>query len=109
MAIYNYKVSLTPKESFEMIKQNQNAELVYEEDFDLGGGKFTATLIFEKYYMRAKNRAALIVLIHNFDGITDIRAISTGSSEGMFFNFDWGAADHFANSVGEVLSDYIID
>lgn len=109
MAIYTYKVSLTPKEAFEMIKENQNAELVYEEDFNLEGDKFTGTLIFEKYYIRASNRAALIVLIDNFNGITDIRSISTGSSQGMIFNFDWGAADSFANSVGDILRNYIID
>ena len=109
MAVYNYKVSLTPFDAFQMIKQRQDAELVYEEDFTVNGDKFTGTLIFEKYYIRAKNRAALIVLINNFNGITDIKSISTGSSEGMIFNFDWGAADHFANSVGEILADYIID
>lgn len=109
MAIYNYKVSLAAKEAFQMIRQNQKAELVYEEEFNLDGDKFTGTLIYDKYYMRAKNRAALIVLIDNFNGSTDIRAISTGSSQGMIFDFDWGAADHFANSVGEILRDYIID
>lgn len=99
MAIYNYKVSLAAKEAFQMIRQNQKAELVYEEEFNLDGDKFTGTLIYDKYYMRAKNRAALIVLIDNFNG----------SSQGMIFDFDWGAADHFANSVGEILRDYIID
>lgn len=109
MAIYNYKVRLSPKEAFEKIKLNQNADLVYEEEFQLNGDKFTGTLIFEKYYMRAKNRAALIVLINDFSGLTHITSVSTGSSEGIIFNFDWGAADNFANSVGEILHDFIID
>ncbi|MDR3600461.1 MAG: DUF6054 family protein [Desulfosporosinus sp.] len=38
-----------------------------------------------------------------------MRAISTGSSEGMIFNFDWGAADSFASSVQKVLERFIIE
>ncbi len=108
MTIYNYKVSLTPKQTFEMIKNKINAELVYEEEFDLGQGKFTATIIYEKYYMRTDSRAALIVLINNLNDLTFVRAVSTGSSQGIF-DIDWGAANSFANSVGKVLENYIID
>lgn len=109
MAIYKYKVNLKPLKVFELIKQEQYAELVYEEYLTVDEDKSTATLIYEKYYFRSSNRAALIVLIDNFKVVTEVKAISTGSSQGIVFNLDWGAADNFANSVGDTLKDYIID
>lgn len=73
----------------------------------MGNGIYIGTLIFEKYFMRVKNRVALVVIIDNIYGQTDVRSVSTGSSEGMIFNFDWGAADSFASSVHDILGDYI--
>ncbi|MGI6703757.1 MAG: hypothetical protein ACOX42_07005 [Clostridia bacterium] len=29
-------------------------------------------------------------------GYSEVRSIATGSSQGVFFNFDWGAADDYA-------------
>ncbi|WP_240985704.1 DUF6054 family protein [Acididesulfobacillus acetoxydans] len=54
----------------------------------MGKGIWIGTLVFEKYFMRVKNRVVLVVIIDNIYGQTDVRAISTGSSEGMIFNFD---------------------
>jgi hypothetical protein len=108
MSTLNFKVSISPIEALDLVKQNENADLVHEETHNLGNGSYIGTLIFEKYYMRVKNRVALVVIIDNIYGQTDVRSIATGSSEGMIFNFDWGAADSFSNSVQDILSDYII-
>ncbi|MDR3583721.1 MAG: DUF6054 family protein [Desulfosporosinus sp.] len=109
MSINNFKVSISPKEALELVKLNENADLVHEETHDLGNGIYIGTLVFEKYFMRVKNRVALVVIIDNIYGKTDVRAISTGSSEGMIFNFDWGAADSFASGVQKVLERFIIE
>lgn len=108
MSTLNFKVSIPPIEALDLVKQNENADLVHEEIHDLGKGIYIGTLIFEKYYMRVKNRVALVVIIDNIYGETDVRSIATGSSEGMIFNFDWGAADSFAGSVQDILDEYII-
>ncbi|AKL94847.1 hypothetical protein CACET_c13820 [Clostridium aceticum] len=108
MSKYNFKISITPKEALALVKKGQDADLVHEEFFDLGEGKFTGTLVFEKYYLRAGNRAALIVIADNIKGESTLRSIATGSSQGMFFNFDWGASDDFAYSVKRVLGDFIV-
>lgn len=108
MGRYNLRVGMDPIKAFDIIKREQNADLVHEEIFDLGEGKFIGILIFEKYYFRASNRAALNVIIDNTKGYTDIRSISTGSSESLFFKFDWGASDNFARSVEKILKNYII-
>ncbi|MDB5084233.1 MAG: hypothetical protein JWN30_1119 [Bacilli bacterium] len=34
----NFKISISPVEAFNVIKENQNADLVYEELNDLGDG-----------------------------------------------------------------------
>ncbi|HVJ47989.1 hypothetical protein [Desulfitobacterium sp.] len=33
--------------------------------------------------------------------------MSQGSSQGLIFNFDWGASDSFAFRIKEILQDYI--
>ncbi len=103
-----FNVAITPAEAMKLLKEQQNAELVDEELIDLGEGKFLATLVFEKYYFRASNRAALMVIIDNISGKTRVKSVATGSSQGMVFNFDWGAADDFAGSVEKILASYII-
>lgn len=112
MAKYDLKVSLDPKQAYDLIIEGQSragSDLVHEEFIDLGDGRYIGTLVFEKYYFRAKNRAALVVIIDNIKGYTDVRSISTGSSEGLVFNFDWGAADDFAYSVIKILDPYTIE
>ncbi|WP_420029315.1 DUF6054 family protein [Paenibacillus alvei] len=81
----------------------------HEEYHPLGEGKEIGTQVYEKYYFRSKNRAALIIMIDNLRGVTNVRVVATGSSEGLIFNFDWGAADDFASSVESILEEYIID
>ncbi|SRR5690554_6162066 len=104
----NFKVSLSPVEALEIIKSEQSSELVHEEILDIGNGKVVATLIFEKYYMRTSNRAALMVILDNLEGVTDLRVISTGSSQGVIFNFDWGASSDYVASVKKSLGEYIL-
>lgn len=110
---YTFEVNITPDKVVELVKDKQDAELVHEEVLEADDGKMVATLIFEKYYFRTSNRAALIVITDNFkgqgQGHTEVRSIATGSSQGLFFNIDWGAASNFANSVKTILEEYIVN
>lgn len=108
MSKYSLQVSIIPQRALELIKDNQDADLVHEELHDVGEGKFIGTLIFEKYFFRVKNRVALVVIADNLKSTTEVRVISTAGSEGLFFNFDWGASDDFADSIQKILSDYIV-
>ncbi|MBO0588265.1 DUF6054 family protein [Sporosarcina sp. E16_8] len=65
-------------------------------------------VVLEKYYMRSSNRASLTVTIDNLEGHTKVHAVASGSSEGMFMRFDWGAGNNFANSVELALGSYIV-
>lgn len=109
MSQLSFNVNIMPAEALELVKNNQDADLVYEEYNELGSDRLIGTQIYEKYFFRTSNRVALIVIIDNIKGITNVRAISTGSSEGLIFNFDWGAADDFVTSVEEILEEFIIE
>ncbi|MBB6218414.1 hypothetical protein HNQ80_004578 [Anaerosolibacter carboniphilus] len=109
MSIQNFKVSIDPTRAIGLVRDEENADLVYEEIHDLGENKYIGTLVFEKFFFRNSNRAALVVIIDNIKGYTDVRSVATGSSQGMIFNFDWGAASEFAGSVRDILENYIIE
>ena len=109
MSKCSFIVSLMPLQVMEKMKDEESAELIYEEFHDVGNSKYHGTLIFEKYFMRVGNRAALVVLVDNFKGETKVTSVATGSSQGMIFKFDWGAADSFAGSVKRILESYIIE
>ena len=108
MSKYVFKVNISPFEVLVELKKHMDADLVHEEILDVGDGKVVATLVFERYYFRTSNRAALMVILDNLEGSTDLRVISTGSSQGVIFNFDWGAASDYIESVRKSLKEYII-
>ncbi len=108
MAVIEFDVSITPKNTFNILSNEIGAELVYEETKSFEKEKELVILVFEKYYFRAENRASLTIIADNIDGVTSVRVIAAGSSKGLIFNFDWGAADNFAESVRKILDQYII-
>lgn len=109
MSLCEAKVSVAPGEALRLVADELNADLVHSELHELGGGKEFGVYVFEKYFMRVGNRAALTVVAENTGGATSVRAIATGSSQGVLFNFDWGAADDFAFSVKDILKQYIVE
>ncbi|HCJ56102.1 DUF6054 family protein [Lutispora sp.] len=109
MAEINFKISITPKAACDMLQELDSAELIYDELKRPAPGKEIAILVFEKYYFRSENRAAMTVIIDNFEGVTYVKAIAAGSSQGFIFNFDWGAADNFVESVRKVFKEYILE
>lgn len=61
-------------------------------------------LIYEKYYMRNSSRATLTVLISERDGEVTVDAVASGAGNGSLFNFDFGAAEDFEDSVRQSLT-----
>ena len=108
MAILEFTVSISPIETYNILNDEVNAELVHREIKNVDAGKQFVVMVFEKYYFRAENRAALTIIIDNVEGITSLRVIAAGSSKGWLFNFDWGAAESFADSIRKILEQYII-
>ncbi|NQS76794.1 MAG: hypothetical protein HQP61_10255 [Peptococcaceae bacterium] len=107
-----FKVNITPAEALGKVKDHhlsEGNELIHEELYDLGEGKAIGTLVFQKYYFRAGNRAALVVIADNLKGYNEVRSIATGSSQGAIFNFDWGAADDYAASTKKALKAHVLE
>ncbi|TCK98184.1 hypothetical protein EDC19_0602 [Natranaerovirga hydrolytica] len=109
MSLISFKVSKSPEEVLNMIKKGLSYELIHERVHHIEGDMISIVLVYEKYYMRNSSRAALTVTINNFNGYTQVESISAGSSQGLFFNIDWGAGEEFANSVKHILKEFIIE
>jgi hypothetical protein len=109
MSKCEFRVTLTPREVMERVKNYGEGELVHEEFHQLVGGKEIGTLVFERYFFRVSSRVALVVITDNLSGTTEVRSVSTGSSQGLFMNFDWGASGDYAYSVREALEGYVIE
>lgn len=108
MSEKSIRVSISPEEALAMVKSGITGELVHEETHRPCEDKFIGTLIFERYFFRVKNRVALVVISDNFSGETNVRIISTGSSEGILFNIDFGASEGFVGEAEKILKKYEI-
>lgn len=113
MSIREFTVKISPTEAMSVIESH------------VVGGSISGTLVdryvrqvgeyevhvmvLEKYYMRSSNRASLTVTIDDFGEDTKVHVVASGGSEGVFFRFDWGAGNSFANSVETALGSSIID
>ncbi|WP_342514216.1 DUF6054 family protein [Sporosarcina sp. FSL K6-1522] len=112
MSVREFIVNVSPTEAMEAIETyvvegSVSGTLVDRYARQVGEHE-VHVLILEKYYMRSNNRASLTVTIDNFDGKTKVHAVASGGSEGVFFRFDWGAGNNFANSVEVALNPYIV-
>lgn len=94
---------LTPREALEAVDRSVGrTEKIHDEFHDLGEFQ-SGMLVYEQYFSRVSNRIALIVTAENFTGQTRVRIIATGSSQGLVFNLDWGAAGAYVDEVLRIL------
>ncbi|WP_252504586.1 DUF6054 family protein [Sporosarcina sp. Marseille-Q4943] len=112
MSIKNFNVSISPSEAAsiiqsEIIRGSISGTLV-DHYRRTAGSSEVHVLIMEKYYMRSNNRASVTATIDDFEGATRVHVVAAGSSEGVFFRFDWGAGNNFATSVERALEQYIV-
>jgi hypothetical protein len=103
-------VSLTPMEANGQIKSAIVDGTISGEVIDcyerIIGDNVVIVLVLEKYYFRTKNRCSMTVTIDNFEGTTKVRAVASGSSQGIFLRFDMGAGNSFLQSVIDALDAY---
>ena len=65
----------------------------------------TILLVFEKYFMRVKNRVSASILIYPVEDGIQVDVIGSGGGQGALFSFDWGSEDSIAQTAGGILLD----
>lgn len=112
MSVREFNVSLNPVVAMQKIHEGVSGGSISGKLVDhyerAVGDHQVFVFVLEKYFIRTSNRSSMTVTIDNFDGVTKVHAVASGSSESVFFRFDWGAGDSFANSVEQALVEYII-
>jgi hypothetical protein len=61
-------------------------------------------MVFEKYFMRASNRASLTVMVSGEGETVCVDAIGSGGGQGAIFKFSWGAEEGFVGTVEKILA-----
>ena len=88
--------------SHEMQNSALSCELVDMVTRSLDGMQ-VYVMVFEKYYMRASNRASLTVVVSGKNGNVYVDAIGSGGGQGVIFKFSWGAEKSFIGDVEDIL------
>lgn len=65
----------------------------------------TMLLVFEKYFMRVKNRVSLSILIYPFMDKVKVDLIGSGSGQGPFLKFSWGSEESIVDTAAQILFD----
>lgn len=81
-----------------------SCELVDAVDRKCGAYEMRA-MVFEKYFMRASNRASLTVVVSGDDETIFVDAIGAGGGQGPVFRMSWGAEEDFVAIVSDALRD----
>lgn len=86
----------------EITASGLSCELVDSVRYALGS-QSVCVMVFEKYYMRASNRASLTVVVSADGDRVLVDAIGSGGGTGALLNFSWGAEDSFVGTVERIL------
>lgn len=104
-------VVLSPQEAAQKVKNavggSFSGQVLDEYVRSLPDGKEIIMILFEKYYMRSKNRATLTFLADNLEGKTKVHLSAGGGSEGVIFRFDWGAGASFNELAKSALREFV--
>jgi hypothetical protein len=95
---YEVNVAADARELHELLSRKMSHIEKVSEDVFVGEGYYLAVIFYEQYFMRAGNQASLLVMIESTgDTQARLKSVSCGTSKGILFKFDWGAADAFAH------------
>ena len=94
-----------PREVHSYLKERLSHIETVSEDIFEGPGMYVAVTVYQQYFMRVGNRAALTIIVSGSpdNDSTIVKTIATGSSRDFIIDFDWGAAGAFAHEPIELL------
>lgn len=106
-----FTVDLKPFQAVQLILEDKDLKstLIFE-DYKVTGvdEKEISILVFEKFFLRTGNTAALTVTVDNFSEVTIVKCISAGNGQGIS-DIDWGAGKSFIKPVRKKLESHIIE
>jgi hypothetical protein len=109
MADRTFFVSLSIQEAAALIeKKLADADQVFESHSEAAGVE-QCILVYQKYFFRNSNYAALTAVIDDLSEKTKVTAVVTGGSGSLFPSWDWGAADRWLEEFSDGFTKYIID
>lgn len=86
-----------------MVGGSVSCELIASVNRKTGSGN-ARVMVFDKYYMRAQNRASLTVVLTADEDVITADLIGSGGGQGPVFSFSWGAESSFADEAARFLS-----
>jgi len=63
-------------------------------------------MVYEKYFMRVKNRVSLSIMLKEVNQKTEIIAIGSGAGQGALFSFDWGSELDFVIDFTRLMESF---
>lgn len=97
MAIVHLEGNTSIDQTLDIIKSELPRLALSLELVDEGYIKGSSTsylIVYEKYYMRVKNKVSLSIMLCEVNQRTQIIAIGSGAGLGVF-SFDWGSESDF--------------
>jgi hypothetical protein len=76
---------------------------VVEESIYVSHPLRVITKVYDKYFMRNSSRASLSLTVVEDGRTTHVIAIGAGGSQGVIFNFSWGAETELVDVVRKTL------
>ncbi|MCL1632232.1 DUF6054 family protein [Sporolactobacillus sp. CPB3-1] len=101
---------LSVQETADLCKSHvsPSADQVYESHTE-EAGIAQCILVYQRYFLRNSNYAAMTVVIDNLGGKTKVTVVATGGSGSLLTSWDWGAASDWLSDSTACFSDYIVN
>lgn len=96
-------------QTIELIKQKLPKTALSLEFVDEGyiqSDTVSYLIVFEKYFMRVKNRVSLSIMLSEINHKTEIIAIGSGAGQGAIFSFDWGSEEDFVYDFTQFMESF---
>ncbi len=109
MSVIHLEGNYSLNKTLEIIKEELPKTALSLECVDEGsiqGDTISYLIVYEKYFMRVKNRISLSIMLSEINQKTQIIAIGLGAGQGPLFKFDWGSEEDFVIDFTRLMEKY---
>lgn len=111
-------ITLSPEEGvkllYEWVEQKGNfirkigKNIIDRYDINFEQGKKAIIVVIEYYTWRNNNQMTATVVLSNVEKNTKVHIVVGGSSQGIVFNYDYGAGDSLKEKIKSLFRTYEI-